>query len=392
MNIFEGLKKYSSLKKGEVDFVVCSRDGKYGLLNKYLYLCLPYEYDNIELEYGQSLSKGVCRTTLFAKMEKNGTKYTAIIDGDAVCNVLTCQPKSLLLCRQFLIIEEEFTKDGNKYSRQGLLNRGGIRILESEYDSIKIVSDHFAIVSKDNLMELYYICQTNSERKIGPSKEIKYGEGYREDNEEMYYYATDVEYDIVILGIEGNDGFRKIDNWIFGPDDLDSDEDLRPRGYDKIYFSYHGKPNNYFAVVVDNKTELIDFNGNQIIPFVIPSDCHVETDTYSEGIVGVSKIKQEENSEGNTYEKTYYSFVNTKGKLLSNFIYEEITKFKNGQAKAYFSIYGKTSYGYCEQIIDKNGNILSDNTDWDSDGPNTDWVDMIDDAFEGDPEAYWNID
>ena len=62
MNIFEGLKKYSSLKKGEVDFVVCSRDGKYGLLNKYLYLCLPYEYDNIELEYGQSLTKIVCRT------------------------------------------------------------------------------------------------------------------------------------------------------------------------------------------------------------------------------------------------------------------------------------------------------------------------------------------
>ncbi len=391
MNIFEGLKKYSSLNKGEVDFIVCSRNGKYGLVNKYHFLCLPYEYDHIELESGGWSLKETRRQTLFAKMEKDGTKYTAIINGDAVCNVLTCQPKSLILCRQFIIIEEEFTKDGNTYTKRGLMNRGGVRILESEYDSIDIVSDHFAIVSKENLMELYYISQTNRERRLGPSKEIQYGEGYNSVTAQKYYYATENEYDINILAIEGKEGFRQEYSWIFGPDDLDSDEDLRPRGYDKIYFSYHGKPNNYFAVVVDNKIELIDLNGNQVIPFVIPSDCHVETDTYSEGIVGVSKIEQEEMPEEKSLEKIY-SYINIEGKLLSDFIYEKITKFKNGQAKAYYSIYGETSYGYCEQIIDKNGNILSDYTDWDSDGPNTDWVDMIDDAFEGDSDAYGNIE
>ena len=79
--------------------------------------------------------------------------------------------------------------------------------------------------------------------------------------------------------------------------------------------------------------------------------------------------------------------------MLCDFIYEEITKFKNGQAKACYSIYGETSYGYCEQIIDKTGKILSEHTDWDSDGGN-EWQDHWDmmDALDGEPDAYWNID
>ena len=390
MNIFNGLKIYASLEKGEIDFAIWNKGEKFGLINKYHFLCLPCEYDHIELEYG---IRGTQRQTLFAKMDKDGKKYTAIINGDAVCNILTCQPKSLTLNRQYLIIEEDFAKEGKTYTKYGLLNRGGIRILESEYDSIELLSDYYAVVSKDEYKYLYYICQTKSELRLGPSKEIQYGEGYNSVTDQKFYYATENEYDIDILALEGKEGFRQEYNWIFGPDDLDSDEEIRPRGYDKIYFAYHGSLNNFFAVVVDNKTELIDFNGDQIIPFVIPSEYRIETDTYNEGIVGVSKKEQEEGTGGETFEKTYYSYINSEGKMLCDFIYEEITKFKNGQAKACYSIYGKTSYGYCEQIIDKTGKILSEHTDWDSDGGN-EWQDHWDmmDALDGEPDAYWNID
>lgn len=368
----------------EDGFSICSTEGKYGLINKYQYLCLPCKYEKIELLYGGlPLGTNTHRPTHFAVMNKEGRNYTAIINGSSVCNILDFKPKFLELRGDYLLIKEERKINNEIKLMQGLLNRGGIRILNSDYDSIDVVADFIAIVSKNNLKNLLFIGQSGYKSKISNCRNILYGEAYDAEEQRKYYYASINEDNIQIVAIEDQNGNREIMNWTFCPDDL---EDY------KIYFTYDGEPNNYFAIVVGDKTKLISIKGDEMIPLVIPSDCHVITNTFNEGIVGISKNIKRENEKGETYEETYYSYINSEGKILTDFIYDKIEKFKNGQAKAFFSIWGESSYGCCEQILDNNGNVLYERTDWDGEEPNHDWVDMIDDAFEGDSDAYWNID
>ena len=88
--------------------------------------------------------------------------------------------------------------------------------------------------------------------------------------------------------------------------------------------------------------------------------------------------------------KPYYSFINSEGKVLTDFIYERIEKFENGQAWAY--------HGDDADLIDLNGNIIKNKSDNRRNTYSENWRDWgdygtyIDDAFEGDSSAYWNID
>ncbi len=75
--------------------------------------------------------------------------------------------------------------------------------------------------------------------------------------------------------------------------------------------------------------------------------------------------------------------------ILTDFIYDGIEKFENGQARAYYDLPSSRT----EHILDKDGKIIYHHSDYaESEPQECNWEEWRDDAFEGDPEAYWNID
>ena len=362
------------LIKTSNEFAFSIKNNKFGIINRYRYLCVPHIYDSIQLiDYGHYY---------YFKLKKKKEVYIAFIIDDAICNIVALNPKSLYGKNGYVLIEEEITKDDNKLTKYGLLNRGGLRLLDSEYDSIDIVSEHYVIVTKNGQKKLYNTSQDKVKLVLGPSDNIKYGEAYMKETKEKYYYATDNDYAISMLACEKNNNFKDNLNWTFRPNDLIKDLNIY---YDKIYFTYSGEPNNYFAVVAGDKTELIDIDEKQVIPFVIPSEYLVKTDTYAENIVGVSKLVEDDIDE--SIRK--YGYINADGQMLTEFKYDVVYKFENGEGKAK---YYDDSFSTID-IIDKDGNQIDYITEsYDSYTSDTTWADMIDDAFEGDPDAYWNID
>ena len=365
-------------------FKICCTDGKYGLINKYFYQCIPCEYDSLSL---LPIYEAVKNWTIISStwngldvcviMKKDGIDYTAILEENSVCNIISnLAPKSVLLSEKFLVIEEEVAKDNETLTKKGLLNRGGIRILNSEYDSIEIVASNIGIVTKGNLKQLLFIGEKGFKVYIDSCEDIKYGEAYDEERGIKYCYASVNDHEIIYLEYEDKEGLHSMENYrLFCIDDIFDDN------YDRLYFSYNGKPNNYIAVVYGDKTKLVDIWGNEIMPLAIPSTYYVLTDTYGEGLVGICL-------DGNRLFKEC-SFINSEGKVLTGFSYYRVEKFENGKAKVYYS----NEHISVTEVIDKEGNILERESEPnDSCPPDDTWADMIDDAYEGDPDAHWNTD
>ena len=365
-------------------FIICCTDGKYGLINKYHYQCIPCEYDSLSLlPIYESIKNWTIIPSVWngidvcAVMKKNSVDYVAILEGNSVCNIISnLAPKSVLLSEKFLVIEEEVAKDNETLTKKGLLNRGGIRILNSEYDSIEIVASNIGIVTKGNLKQLLFIGEKGFKVYIDSCEDIKYGEAYDEERGIKYCYASVNDHEIIYLEYEDKEGLHSMENYrSFCIDDIFDDN------YDRLYFSYNGKPNNYIAVVYGDKTKLVDIWGNEIMPLAIPSTYYVLTDTYGEGLVGICL-------DGNRLFKEC-SFINSEGKVLTGFSYYRVDKFENGKAKVYYS----NEHISVTEVIDKEGNILERESEPNCSCPPDDtWADMIDDAYEGDPDARWNTD
>ena len=397
---------------GEQGFTICCTDSKYGLINKYGYLCIPCEYDNIGIIPCESdnicikpvspiITSSRQETSMlhyYVKMEKNGLDYIGIIEGDTICNILDFKPTAIRFQENFLIIEKHFIGDDYRsIVKRGLLNHGGCQILKIEYDRIEIVSESFAIqksgcsatdelelgvlaiVSKNNKEELLLIKEWNYRVLIGDCETIVYGKWFDAGRNEQYIYAKTDKNTIRFFVYKKGDNNNKFANRFVKSYDI--------KGGDGIYFTYDGRQNNnYFAIVEGDMTKLVDHNGQVIIPLVIPSEYHVKTDTYSEGIVGVYILKKQNNGSDEVIEKPYYSYINSEGKVLTDFEYLGVDKFHKGKAWAHY-------YSDVSRLIDKDGNIIEESRDYSNIDPiGSNWSSMIDDAFEGDSSAYWNID
>ncbi len=357
-------------------FAICSTDGKFGLINRYYYQCLPCEYDSINLRETYDYN--------FFEARRNNVTYTAFIAGGTICNIVNISPKTIRKEYGLLLIEEMSPK-GDGHFLYGLLNCGGLRILKSEYDLIDVVYGNVCIVTKGNFKQLLLLEALGYKLKLDKCNDIHFGIGYDVELLRKYLYATYNGKDFVYLMFEDKDGLHNMDNHFFWPENL-YDE------YDEIYFTQEEEYNNYIAVIIGEKTEVVDLFGNVIIPLVIPSKYKVITDKFSEGIFGIKAKVQEEYLNGGVYEKEYYSYINSEGKILTDFIYDGIGKFKDGEAEAYYSTYSGTRTEY--HTIDKNGNVINKYyVDYpDDDFYENNFDEWRDDAFEGDSDAYWNID
>lgn len=366
-------------------FSMFSTDGKYGLMNKYGYICIPCEYDSMDFRcYSDvSIDDIPIGEIKYVVMRKSGLSYTAIIEGYAICNILNFVPKSIKLRATFLLIEEEFSKEGKTYTKQGLLNRGGNRILKSEYDSIKIEANNIGIVTKEGTTQVLFIGDKGFKIVVDNETNVKYGEAYDEERNEKICYVTLDDKCLKYLISEDKKGLHLMTDCGFWPENTDE--------FDKIYFSSANKNNSYFAVVVGDKTKLVNIYGGEVIPLVIPSEYRVITDTFAEGIVGVCKKVKTRNTDGNYCEEEQYAYMNSEGKLLTDFIFDEVERFKGGKAMAFQC----SPHSSTKCTIDIEGHIINRNTEYDSDcqiQQGDDLAEWRDDAFEGDSEAYWNVD
>ena len=354
-------------------FAICINDGKYGLINRYYYQCLPCEYDSITLRKTYDYD--------FFEVRRNNVIYTAFISGGTICNIGNISPKTIRKEYDFLLIEEVSPKDDGKFL-YGLLNCGGYRILKSEYDSIDVVYKNYCIVTIGEFKQLLLLGPLGYKLELDKCNDINFGIAYDDELSCKYLYATYNSIYFKHLMYEDKDGRHSMDNYVFSPANSYD-------GYDEIYFTQE-EYNNYIAVVIGDKTEVVDLFGNEIIPLVIPSKYKVITDKYSEGIIGIKAKVQKQYPEGGTYEDECYSYINSDGKILTDFIYDGIGKFKDGEAEAYYYGYSRTIY----HVIDTNGKIVREYIE---DYPGDDFQEnnidkWRDDAFEGDSDAYWNID
>lgn len=353
-----------TLRGDNQNFLLCNSDGKYGVVNLFRYLCIPCIYDHI------SFKPSNADYVSYIELQKNGLNYTAFIEGNSICNIVELQAKSLVFVERFIIIEEEFSDHGKTVSKFGLLSSGGTRLLESKYDKLEVYHPYFIITTIAGLKQLIL---PNAKILLDKCDNISYGRFYDDEKgKELYYFSVNEKY-INIYYEQSQD---------VGP--------LLAGENDKEYFTLGDDSlNKYFAVVEGDRTKLVDINGEEIMPPIIPSEYRVITNTYGEGIVGVSKKVQKKYSDGTPYSVTCYGYINAEGKLLGDLIFNGIEKFKNGVAKAYYD--SANSRTYCE--LDKHGKVIYQHTDLgDSEPMDNTWADLIGDAFEGDSDAYWNID
>ena len=356
---------YGRTQRGDNQhFLLCNSDGKYGVVNLFRYLCIPCIYDNI------SFMPSNADYVSYIELQKDGLNYTAFIEGNSICNIVELKAKSLVLVERLIIIEEELSDHGKTVNKFGLLSSGGTRLLESKFDKLEIYHPYFIIASIDGYKQLIL---PNGKVLLDKCDNIHYGRSRDNENDKEYYY------------------FSVNDKYINFYDEQSQDVGPLFAGEnDKEYFTCDKDfSNDYFAIVVGDKTKLVNIDGEEIMPLVIPSEYRVITNTYSEGIVGVSKIIQNEYSGGTPYSETCYGYINAEGKLLGDLIFDGIDKFNNGIAKAYYDSANSTTY--CE--LDKHGKIIYRHTDHgDSEPMDNTWADLIGDAFDGDPSACWNTD
>ena len=175
---------------------------------------------------------------------------------------------------------------------------------------------------------------------------------------------------------------------------------IMPEEYDDIYgiseypdawiektsaLMYKRKDKQYIAIEKNGYIGIIDIEGNILLPCIIKisEDIRILPHTYGDGMVGYRE------KWNNSLHCAPCGFINDKGNIQIKAQYRTIINgFKNGVAEVL--------KGYSNIIsINKQNRIVEDLDEiYEPEEPREiyTWEDMINDAFEGDPDNYWNIE
>ena len=175
-------------------------------------------------------------------------------------------------------------------------------------------------------------------------------------------------------------------------------DSIFPEEYDDIYGvnnfhyifenelvrSYRRNDGVYIALEKEGYIGIADIDGNIVMPFVIKKskEIRILPHTYGEGMVGY------QDKSYRSFHRDPYGFINDKGIVQIKAQYSSIINgFKNGTAEVLYNsiIYEINKY---RKVVEKLDSLYY----YDEPCEDYTWDDMIDDAFEGDPDNYWNID
>lgn len=218
-----------------------------------------------------------------------------------------------------------------------------------------------------------------------------FGEQYIEDD------CSDIiagDNDLVIIKRRGKCGLYR-----FFYEDAVYFENIIPEEYDDINgilefpdawiektsaLKYKRKHEQYIAIEKDGYIGIADIKGNILLPCIIKAskDIRILPHTYGDGMVG---YREKWN------DSLHYApcgFINDKGNIQIQAQYQTIINgFKDGEAEV---LKGSNIIS-----INKQNKIVEDlDVIYEPEEPCEEytWEDMINDAFEGDPDNYWNID
>ena len=177
-------------------------------------------------------------------------------------------------------------------------------------------------------------------------------------------------------------------------------ENILPEEYDDIFgiseysdtwientsaIIHKRKNEKYIAIKKKGCIGVVDIEGNIMLPCIInvSKDMRILPHTYGDGMVGYSERWN------NNLHFAPCGFINDKGNIQIKAQYRSIINgFKNGVAEVI--------KGYSNIIsIDRQNNIVDDIDEmYEPEEPREKytWEDMVSDAFEGDPDNYWNVD
>lgn len=358
--------KFCSFAESEFHKVgLCFSNGKWGVINEFCYNIIPCIYDQI------LFSNPFRKTFSFNDavfMRKNSEWYTAIIHEFSVVNVLNglyeVEFKHYELGYSFIVLH--YLNTGKSNTSQILLcNMGGEKIIDDIFDQIKVFSPKYVGILKNGKWSILYI-----DDKLRPTiiksdlDDILYGNTLR--NESI------VEY--VVLKYANKNCLLELNNeFCIEKYSIDDGEIYFDQKY--VYETHKPITNSFFAIRKQTHTDLIDFDGNILSNKPLSNKYILLTSTCSEMTIGI-KLCQESEKKG---------YIDFNGNILVEPQYYHIEPFNNGQAYvcSYNGIF----------IINKEGQIISSNyyTKKDDNFEN-DWKSQISDAFDGELDAYWNID
>lgn len=323
------------------NLAICIKNNLFGVVDESGEILIPCEYDKIiypDCHYGNDYFRSGRKCYL--KLIKNNEISFALLDGSEIENY-----QVTFITAIGMYIDVERTKNNfyiltTSSNTKTIVDCFGCQYIEDNCSNILVKDDDFVIVERKGHYGLYRL--------------------YYEDA--VYFVNIFPEIYDDIYGVEK---YHNI---------LDSE----------LVRSYRRNDGVYIALEKDGYIGIVDIDGNILMPFVIKTskDIKILPHTYGEGMVGY------QDKSYRSFHRDPYGFINDKGIVQIKAQYSSIINgFKNGTAEVLYNsiIYEINKYG---KVVEKLDSLYY----YDEPCEDYTWDDMIDDAFEGDPDNYWNID
>lgn len=349
-------------------FGLCYNEGKWGIINEFCYNIIPCIYDNVYLNFPSKPDITDRCDAIY--LQNKGIWSTGIVHDFAVTNILEglyeVDFKQLNFGYRYIILKryENLTSHNIKYM---LCNIGGEIILDGLYDQIKVYSPKYVAVMRDNNWSLIYISDKLNTTVIRSDiQKISYGLTIREEKTIEYVVLKCFGYYYCLLELDGCHCYEKYS--------LEDGEIY----FDERWDSELNRPqiNSFFAVKRAAHTDIIDFEGEIVSNRPLPNEYSLITTTCSEGTIGIKQRQSPFNS----------GVIDFNGCIIIDPKFVYVTSFINGTARA-VSPYNTFIFNNKGKIITSYSHRSSDDYPMDND-----WKNQISDAFDGQGDAYWNID
>lgn len=324
------------------NIAICVKDNLFGVVDKSGEIIIPCEYD--EIIYPDSNYRGVYYgrdRKCYLKLIKNKEISFALLVGSEKENYLVT-----FITDIGMYIDIEPTQNGfyiltTANNTKTIVDCLGEQYIEENCSDIFVGDNDLVVVKRNDKYGLY-----------------------------RFYYEDAVYF----INIVPEDYDR-----IYG---IHKDQDVWSN--DKLISSYKRETKQYIELEKEGYIGIADIDGNIVMPFVIKKskEIRILPHTYGEGMVGFQDRRYR------SFHRNPYGFINDKGAVQIKAEFRSIINgFKNGTAEVLFNsiIYEINKYG---KVVEKLDSLYY----YDEPCEDYTWDDMIDDAFEGDPDNYWNID
>lgn len=364
--------KFCSFAQGLfTNFGKCFKNGKWGVVNKFGYNVIPCEFDWVSLISPRTKHcYGEVNPTDTLYLSRNNSWYTAFIQGNSICNIRKglFEVVSKNEMQDILVLAEYEDSGTMDFIGNIVSNLGGEYIIDDKYTKYEVLSKNYFAGYNGESWDIFYIEDNHKPEKIfNDITSFSFGHTIR-NNETLYYIVVD--YNTGGVSLFELDGIQHYEIKYLKEGSIYFDCPKWDFEKDTIGI------NDVFALKYSDYTEIINLNGDVISKNPISNNFELITSSYGEGLIG--------------FKQTEYPFkrgyIDLTGRVVVQPKYSSVRAFKDGTALVYSPCSGCT--------INKDGKVIHSFLTKDDEcySDNESWKEQLGDAFDGQADAYWNID